>query len=385
MVRSSLSIARFAAFATCACLISCAGKKGIGESVTYGTKPLAVTPTLKFLWHDQLTSWEYLGSDPKEFAAPTHIGSSDELVAVTSEGEVVKYQAGNGLALWRRRFDAPYHAGATVGAGHVFVADLEGRIRALNANTGADVWEWELGHTVESRGVVNDGRLFISDAADRLTALDAATGKPLWTYSRDFPEYFTVKGSCTPVIDDDAVLCGFSDGTLVAVQMDTGDKLWEADLSGGKRNFADVDGAVHVTEDRIFAVSYAGGIYALERGTGTIIWRSESESVADWTMGFDRLFIATATGRVQAYALDNGAPMWSFKMNQSLPGSLQTFGPYVLAFATDGPLYVLDAETGYAHTKWIGTSGFLAPAERGSSRVYAISNHGQLFGLKLAY
>ena len=57
----------------------------------------------------------------------------------------------------------------------------------------------------------------------------------------------------------------------------------------------------------------------------------------------------------------------------------------MVAFSTDGPLYVLDGESGYPYLKWIGTSGFGAPVERGSSRLYALTNHGQLFGLKLGY
>lgn len=366
-------------------LIAGCAKERVVNPHTFTVQPSAVKPRLTFLWQEQLGSWKFLSSEPKEFATPSHVASSDELVVATSEGEVLKFQASNGRILWQQRFAGEYHAGAVVGSGRAFVADLQGSVRALDLRTGAVVWQTQLPNSVETRGSYSDGRLFFSDAADKLHALDAATGEELWTVSRDVPEYFTVKGSCTPVIDDDAVYCGFSDGALVAIQIDSGDVIWEVDLSDGKKNFADVDGAVRVVGDRIYAASYAGGVYALDRMSGAPIWHSRVESAADFAISDGRFFVASALGRVVALALEDGEPLWSFKLNGSFPGSLAVFGPYIVTLATDGPVYVIDADTGYPHLKWIGSSGFGAPVEPGSSRLYALSNQGKLLGLKLGY
>lgn len=365
-------------------LSSCARDRVVNDA-TFEVEPTAVTPRLAFLWHERLGSPEYLGSEPKEFANPSHIGASDELVVATSEGEVVKFQASNGQALWRKRFETEYHAGAVVGSGRAYVASLQGKVKALSLVNGETVWETQLPNSVETRGSYAEGRLFLSDAADMLHAFDAETGDDLWTFAREVPEYFTVKGSCTPVVDKDAVYCGFSDGKLVAVQIDTGEVIWEVDLSDGKKNFADVDGAVRVVGDRIYAASYAGGVYALERTTGAPIWHSRVESSAEFVIGDGRMYIASAIGRVVALDLEDGEPLWGFKLNGSFPGSLAMFGPYVVVLATDGPVYVLDADSGYPHVKWVGTSGFGAPIEQGSSRLYALTNRGQLYGMKLGY
>lgn len=354
-------------------------------SAAFTTQPATAQPAFAFLWRDQVTSWDYLGVEPKEFAVPAHVGPTDEVVVATSEGEVVKYQAANGSLRWRHRVDGAIHAGATVGSNHAFVATLEGGVYALDLQSGEPRWNVQRDHSFESQGAYAEGRLFLSDAADVLHAFDAETGEDLWSYGRNLPEYFTVKGSCTPVIDRDAVYCGFSDGFLAALQIDTGELLWEIDLSGGADNFADVDGAVIIAGNRIFAASYAGGVYALERSSGTPIWRAEVSSIADITRRDDTLFVASALGRVVAIDAEDGTAQWGFKMSKTIPGSIATFGPYVLAFTTEGPVYVLDGDTGYPHMKWRGTSGFLAPVGNGSSRLYAISNHGQVFGLKLGY
>jgi outer membrane protein assembly factor BamB len=366
-------------------LAGCARAPASEPSTTFAVKPQAKTPRVAFLWRDQVTSWDYLGSTPKEFASPSHVGPTDELVVTTSEGEVMKVQAANGSVRWRRRLGGEFHGGATIGVNQAFVVDLEGHLRALDLGTGDENWQVQLDQSVESRGAYSAGRLFLSDSADVLRAFDARTGEQLWAYSRETPEYFTVKGSCIPVVDNDAVYCGFSDGHLAAVQIDTGDELWSVDLTGGNLDFVDVDGAVLLVGPRIYAASYSGGVYALERRSGRIIWRREMESVSDLIRSGDRLFVASAIGRVAALDLESGEPEWGFEMTESLPGALAAFGPYVMAFATNGPMYVLDAATGYPHLKWRGTSGFGAPVESGSSRLYGLTNGGQLFGFKLGY
>lgn len=376
--------AYIAAAALASSLIGCAAADR-QASASFSTQPTAVAPRLAFVWHDQLTSVKYLGTEGREYARPAHVGATDELVVATSEGEVVKYQAGNGRAIWRTRLDGVFHAGPAVGGGYVYVASLEGALYALHLQNGAPAWQAQLPNSVESRATYAQGRLFVSDAADQLRAFDAATGEPIWTYTRTLPEYFTVKGTCTPTADRDAVYCGFSDGVLAALQVDTGELLWEVDLSGGARNFADVDGAVRVLGDKLLATSYAGGVYLLERDSGAPIWRAAVESVADVTVADGRVYVASAVGRVVALGLDDGEPLWGFRLKDTSPGALAAYGPYVLAFTTQGPVFVLDAESGYPHTKWVGTSGFGGPVESGSSRVYALTNFGQLLGLKLGY
>lgn len=369
-----------------ALIAGCASAPLDDASPTFAVRPVADEPQFAFLWNDQVTSWRYLKSEPVEFAAPSHVGSSDELVVATSQGEVVKYQAANGEVLWRSRFpESTFHAGPVVGQGRVYVTDLEGRIRALDMYSGELVWETKISNSIETRGTWSNGRLFVSDAADVLWAFDGESGDRLWTHSREVPEFFTVKGSCAPVPDNDVVYCGFSDGHLVALRADTGEPVWDVDLSGGNDAFVDVDDRVFLVGSRIYAVSYSGGIYALERATGTIIWRRDVESAADVEISDGRLFVASAMGRVSALDLETGEPLWAFAFQRALPGSLGSFGPYLLAFTTTGPVYILDAKTGYPFKKWRGTTGFLAPVERGSSRLYAMSNYGELFGLKLGY
>src|SRR5690606_10219160 len=103
-----------------------------------------------------------------------------------------------------------------------------------------------------------DGRVFFTDTQDVLYAADAETGEVVWQYQRRAPEFFTMKGGGTPVVHEGVVYCGFADGALVALTADVGNVVWTADLSGGRREFVDVDLAPIVTPGSIYAASYAG-------------------------------------------------------------------------------------------------------------------------------
>jgi len=355
-----------------------------GGALAFRVRPETPAPRLDVLWRAAVSSRHYFDKVPKEFARPTHVGFSDELVVGTSEGVVVKYQAANGRVRWRRRPGGTFQAAPEVADGRCWLGDLQGELIALDLDDGHEIRRKSLQSSIEGKPTEAGGRLFVSDDTDTLYAFDAATGKQLWTYRRETPEYFTIKGTCSPVVDHDAVYCGFSDGNLAAVQIDTGHELWATNLSSGHTEFVDVDEPPVVEGDTIFAASYAGGMFGLDRRTGTIRWRRDVGAISGFDVDPHGIYVASATGRIVSFGKD-GTSRWSFRLIDKSPVSVDTFGPYVVATTGDGPVYVLDGATGYPQMRWAGTSGFLAPIEVGASRIYLLSNEGHLYAWKLGW
>src|SRR5699024_2473790 len=122
---------------------------------------------------------------------------------------------------------------------------------------------------------------------------------------RAMPEYFTMKESCAPVVEGGVVYCGFADGVLAALQMDTGEMLWESDLSGSRTEFIDVDGRPIVTGSRVFAPSFDGGLYAVDKASGDKIWQLDLTGITDLAYGGAWIYAATANGRIVAIDSEN--------------------------------------------------------------------------------
>ncbi len=353
-------------------------------SKAFDTTPEAPTPEFVVEWDAQVDQIEFFGTKPAQLAAPGHLTLSDELAVGNSHGDVFKYQAANGNELWRAKVDGAVSTKPTAGAGNLFVGTTRGEFVAFDMHSGARVWDMRLGNAVDSPATEANGRVFVVDAADTLYCVDAMTGEELWRYQAPTPEYFTVQGSPRPVVQDGEVFVGASDGVLRAFVEETGELIWSVDLRAGAQQFTDIDREVVIERDVVYAASFSGGLFAVDRMSGEILWRHAAVSVQDFAVYEGMVYATSATGRAFAVMADNGKPAWGFKFQSMVPTSLTVYGPYLI-IPTDGPLYVLDRRTGFPLRKMLGMSGITADVEFGANRAYLLSDRGRVMSFKLGW
>jgi outer membrane protein assembly factor BamB len=352
---------------------------------TSSSEAFATAPVFSVNWRQQLNpvqTWDYR---PREYAAPHYRPATGEMYVGTDAGTVFKVRGGNGELIWRQSLDGAVHAVPVFGDGRVYVGTMEGGFYALDAESGEVDWQLDTNGAIESQAAYAEGRVFVTTSNDVLMAMDAATGKDLWSYRRDAPEYFTVKETGRPVVDGDAVLCGFADGVMAAVQIDSGKMLWESDLSGGKTEFIDASEEPIVVGERIYAASYDGGLYALDRMNGEHIWRQDLTGIADFVYGEQFLYAASAAGRVVAMEAQEGEPQWAFRLEDHTPVNLTATQLYLFVSTSEGPLYVLDRLTGVSLMSWDPSDGFNTPLVLGHESVFLLSNRGYLYGIDVAF
>lgn len=367
----------------CVLLASCASEPP-AKSAAFKVTTAAPKPTVVLEWSEQLDQLEYFTQMPTQYATPRHVGATDELLVATREGEVHKFQAANGQLRWSTNVGFPVAARPASADGFAFVGDLGGNMRALALHDGEESWSFQAKSSLETDATYHDGRLFFTDASDTLYALDAVTGKELWRYHRNTPDYFTLAGSGKPEVHDGEVYCGFADGRLVALQLDSGEVIWELDLRGDAEELTDVDGQLVVDGDILYAASYSGGVFGVDRLTGEIIWRVPVSAVGEIVFYDTMLYVISALGRVVAIDPLDGTASWGFKFKDAIPSGLNSYGPYLLV-TTDMGLYVFDRGSGYPFRRSRGTSGYSNSVEFGADRAYVFSDHGTLLTLKLGW
>lgn len=372
-------------------LQGCAPTQTPAKTATFKAKPLAKSPVFKIDWKAQLhptAMWGYL---PQEYATPVFIERNDDLVVGTSRGEVTRLRAGSGDVVWRTKLlgedgdPMPIHADVALTEEVAFVATLSGTIHALKLSTGRPIWEYRAEDAIEGAIVYADGRVFATDSRDILYVLDAATGKLLWRFQRPAPEFFTIKGGGHPVVDHDVVFNGFADGTLAALQIDTGELLWSVNLGADQPEFTDVDLPVILAGDTIYATSYAGGLYALSPLDGSVKWRMSLESLSSMTLDKGILYVTSAQGRVIAVDVEDRQILWSFRFKEDTPVEMVVRGPYLFVSTSGGPLTVLDRASGYPLAKWSPSNGFNSKTVFFEDRAFLLSNGGYLYGFRVAY
>jgi eukaryotic-like serine/threonine-protein kinase len=185
-----------------------------------------------------------------------------------------------------------------------------------------------------------------------------------WTFKTNGP----VVGS--PAISGGVVFVGSLDGSLYAIDQESGKQKWKADATEG------IASSPAVANGIVYFLSYDGGLYAVAEDSGTIKWRfatngerrfeakgihglSPSEQIIADPMDTFLSSPAVANGRVyfgssdgHIYAVDaaTGVLAWSFLTQDVVHASPAIANNTVYIGSWDSYLYALDAETGVE--KW---------------------------------
>jgi outer membrane protein assembly factor BamB len=170
---------------------------------------------------------------------------------------------------------APRSVSAWTGAGGPAGND-PGNV-AIGGSGGSRIWSAKVAD-VDSGGMIREsvrafsrpvaygGRAYVLDPAGNVTAVSLANGGTAWRTNvkpTDVDTPATTGGLGT---DGSRVYAATAYGTLVALDADSGAKVWEKKLSEPAR------GAPTVADGRIFVVSQANIVYALSATDGSELW-----------------------------------------------------------------------------------------------------------------
>jgi outer membrane protein assembly factor BamB len=265
---------------------------------------------------------------------------------------------------------------------------------------GTARWRFQTGPTTVLSLVAADGAVYagVGNAASAgagTYAINAATGKKIWSKA-------AAAGLVPQAAGHGAVFCvGIYD--ICAVSGATGRVLWTyaagAVNVGGASTWLAYAGdtvfttsglvtiprTLTITDDVVcgsdsFSTTSAGhAIFALDRATGSPLWRVNLGAVWPVTVGGDLVY-AVAGAAVWALHVRSGKPAWK----RSLAGQTP-LTPFVadatVYVGTNGRLYALAAATG--RERWsFATAGVVNALAAADGTVYAASSGGQVYALR---
>jgi alcohol dehydrogenase (cytochrome c) len=108
------------------------------------------------------------------------------------------------------------------------------QINTQNVKNLVPVWSFstgvDSGH--EAPPIVNNGVMFVATPYNQVIALDAATGELKWRYKRELPEEFAALHNTNRgvALYGDKVYLAALDAVLVALDAETGEVAWEAEV-----------------------------------------------------------------------------------------------------------------------------------------------------------
>jgi outer membrane protein assembly factor BamB len=276
---------------------------------------------------------------------------SGVIYAASRDGDVRALDAESGRARWEVDTKAELSAGPAAGNGMVVVGTSSGSVIALDAADGKQRWRARMSGEVLAAPLVAGDRVIVRTVDGRLRALNAADGKEAWMVEDQVPR-LTLRGTSAPIRAGDVVVCGFDSGRVMAVTIASGDILWQAQVSSPRgrselERLADIDAAVRVAGDEVYAVGYQGRIAMIALDTGQIWWTRDLSSYRGIGLDDDQLYVATSDGDVVALRRRDGGTVWQQTgLKRRGLGAPAVHGGAVVVGDFDGYLHWMDRTTG---------------------------------------
>src|ERR1700719_1939889 len=270
-----------------------------------------VTLPVKKLWS------EGVGGGKKQLVLRLGLGPTVDngvVFAASHKGEVLAASLDTGRHLWVKKLKIPISAGPGAGAGLVVVGSSKGTVVTLDGATGRELWRARLNSELLSAPAMNEKIVVIRSVDGRLHGLDAHTGKELWSVEQQVPR-LSLRGTATPVIVKEVAICGFDNGKVMAVSLNTGDTVWDTALATphGRTELdrlVDIDSSVRTVGDNVFAVGFQGRSAMLAVDSGQIWWAHDMSSYRGLAVDDENLYVTQPDGIVVALRQRDGSEVW---------------------------------------------------------------------------
>ena len=307
------------------------------------------TLPVKKLWGDNV------GGGKKQVKLRLGLGPAvaDGVVfAASHKGEVLAVTLETGKQVWVKKLKQPLSAGPAAGSGMVILGSSKGTVIALDAANGKERWRVRVNSELLSAPAISEKVVVLRSVDGRLHGLDSASGKELWQVEQQVPR-LSLRGTATPIIAKELAISGFDNGKVMAVSLTTGDTVWDTALASphGRTELdrlVDVDSAVRVVGDDVFATGFQGRTAMMALDSGQIWWAHDMSSYRGLAADDDNLFVTQSDGAVVALHNRDGSELWRNedikRRGLSTPAETTT----ALAVADyQGYVHWLDKKTGY--------------------------------------
>ena len=254
-------------------------------------------------------------------AAP--VVAAGRVYTIDAESRVTAVSTG-GAVLWSVSLTPDFDAtllsggGLAFGEGRLFATTSYGEIVALDAASGAVAWRQRLSSTITGAPAVDGGVVYAVGRDSSGWAVRADNGRVIWTVPGT-PTLSGMIGSAAPAVTATTVLFPFASGEVSAVARETGTPLWSSTLAGERRGRA-YAGISEITGDPVVAgaVTYVGNqsgrTVAVETETGKRLWTAKDGAYGPVLPVGNAVFLVNDEARLVRLDASTGETVWSVDM-----------------------------------------------------------------------
>jgi outer membrane protein assembly factor BamB len=278
---------------------------------------VALGSALALAWRQSIGE----GSSNQGQLASSPVFGDGKIFTIDTRAVVRALSPENGGTVWQRQVRGPnapegalFGGGVAYDNGRIYATNGAGDASAIDARTGAILWTVRPGAPLRGAPTVANDNVYVVTQDNQLFALNPADGAVRWTGSGAV-EIAGVLGAASPAAAQGTVVAGFSSGELNAYRYENGQNLWQdalarTSISTSVTSLSDIDADPVIDSGRVYAVGQGGRMVAIELITGQRIWEINVAGIATpWVAG-DWIFVVTDQAQLLALSRTNGHIRW---------------------------------------------------------------------------
>jgi outer membrane protein assembly factor BamB len=267
------------------------------------------------------------GTSLKGGLAASPVIAEGKVFTIDTRGVVRAFSADTGAALWQSAFGttgnnagALFGGGVSYEGGRLYATNGLGYAAALDPANGGLHWTVRPGGPLRGAPTIANNNVYVVSQDNQLYALNPADGATRWTGSAAV-ELAGVFGSAAPAAAQGTVVAGFSSGELTAFRYENGQPVWQdaltrTSISTSVGTLSDVDALPVIDQGRVYAVGQGGRMVALELTTGQRVWEINLAGISTpWVAG-EWVFVVTDEAQLLAIARSTGKVRWMTQLNR---------------------------------------------------------------------
>ena len=334
-------------------------------------------------------------------AAP--IVADGRVYTIDTTATVRAFDAQSGATVWSSQFGtergndaAMFGGGIAFSDGKIYATNGLGFVAALDATNGGVVWQVRPGGPLRGSPTVANGAVYVMSQDNQLYSLKIEDGSTNWTQAASL-EIAGIFGVASPAYAQGTIVAGFSSGELNAYRYENGRPVWQDALARTSirtsvSSLSDVDADPVIDNGQVIAIGQGGRMVALELITGQRMWELNLAGIATpWVAG-DWIFVVTDDAKVMAIARASGKIRWitqlpAFHNPKSKNGPISYTGPILaggrlIVGSSEGAIIFVEPDHGAVQGQTNLKVGVTLPPVVANNMLYVLDDDGRLHAFR---
>jgi outer membrane protein assembly factor BamB len=343
------------------------------------------------------------GSDTKGRLGGGPVVAEGKVFTIDTTGTVRAFDANSGGQIWSARFgelgenaSSNYGGGVAYDSGKVYATSGLGYVAALNAADGSAVWTVKPGGPLRGEPSVAGDAVYAMSQDNQIYSLKAADGKTNWSNAAAL-EIAGVFGAAAPSVGQGTVVAGFSSGELNAYRYENGRMVWQdalsrTTMSTSVASLSDIDADPVVDNGVVYAIGQGGRMVALDLFSGQRIWELNFGGISTPWLAGDWVFAVNDRAQLVAIARRTGKIRWinqlpRYRDMKDRKGPITYFGPVLagerlIIAGTNGALINVSPADGSFQSQVRIKDGVSFQPVVANNTLYLLSDNGTLIAYR---